>query len=171
MRAHIDQLWESQEQIYYVAATQRLLSHIDQRGPDECWPWTAGRFAGTGYGIHSVRGIPRGAHVASFNHFKGPIPDGLVVRHTCDNPPCCNPAHLLLGTYADNSQDCVDRGRCKEGEDHPYAKLTKRNVEEIRASYFGRNRGPTQYELAERFGVHQSIIWAVVHRRIWKSVA
>lgn len=83
---------------------------------DGCWPWTAGCFE-EGYGAFSVtirRGKKRAlrAHRLAFILTHGPItPVNQVVRHSCDNPPCCNPAHLLLGTQVDNAADREERSR------------------------------------------------------------
>lgn len=81
--------------------------------PDECWLWTAGT-DGDGYGKIWVQALNRstGAHRVSWflSRREWPAP-GEVIRHTCDNPPCVNPAHLLTGTHKDNYNDCVDRGR------------------------------------------------------------
>ena len=79
-----------------------------------CWRWT-GSTDGNGYPTISNRKgaqySPEKAHRASYEKAFGPIPTGLVIRHTCDNPECTNPAHLVIGTQKDNMQDCSKRGR------------------------------------------------------------
>lgn len=87
--------------------------HVDKRGPDECWPWTGGRNA-KGYGCFSIRGKRSVATRASLEIATGkPVPDGMLACHTCDNPPCVNPAHLFVGTPRDNMQDQVAKGRSR----------------------------------------------------------
>ncbi len=101
--------------------------------------------------------------------------DGRHVLHRCDVPPCFNPAHLFLGTAADNWQDCVSKGRAfqlaprskeQAGEKNAQAKLTWDIVREIRARYGMRQE--SQHALARRFGVTQSLISMVVNEIIWK---
>lgn len=74
----------------------------------DCWPWPGALQAGHGYGIV---GHGTYAHRVSYVAHHGLIPDGLFVLHSCDNPPCVNPAHLRAGTNADNMRDAVERGR------------------------------------------------------------
>lgn len=91
-----------------------------------CWEWNAGRNR-QGYGTFMY--APKkhtSAHRWSYSHFKGPIPEGLQVLHSCDNPPCCNPAHLRVGDQSENMRECVAKRRfhwankthCPKG--HPY---------------------------------------------------
>lgn len=96
----------------------------------------------------------------------GPIPEGLCVCHRCDNPPCCNPAHLFLGTKKDNTQDALRKGRLytARGEDNANSKLTRNDVRDIRASH------DTQQRLADRFGVSPTLIWLIRQRRAWRHV-
>ncbi len=88
-----------------------------------------------------------------------PVPDGLFVRHTCDNPPCCNPAHLLIGTAADNTHDAIERDRLARGFDLSHTKLSREQVEEVRSKYrtFSipgvRGRHSNRHELAAEYGV------------------
>jgi hypothetical protein len=93
----------------------------------------------------------------------GPIPAGMLVCHRCDNPPCCNPTHLFLGTPAENSADMARKGRAKtlRGTQQKDAKLSAASVLEIRAS------GKTQDELASQFGVSQSLISRIRSRHRW----
>ena len=82
---------------------------------DECWPWTGPRFH-FGHGAAWVKGRQYRSHRFVWEATRGPIPDGLCVLHRCDNPPCCNPMHLFLGTKADNSHDRHAKGRTARGE-------------------------------------------------------
>lgn len=155
---------------------ERLRRQIDKRGPDECWPWTA-RSRTAGYGVIAPAG--RGsqkvlAHRAAWEMAHGPIPDGgpwphgYVVMHTCDNRLCCNPAHLRLGTQADNVADMDAKRRRKAvvrlGEAHHTTKITADDVRLIRS---GKH---TNKELAERFGMHPGSIKNIKRGMSWKHV-
>lgn len=87
--------------------------------PSGCWEWTGGRHS-YGYGVFMLPGSDKHvrAHRYSYERTYGPIPDGLVVMHKCDNPPCVNPDHLQLGTKRDNIWDAVIKGRTKTGNRH-----------------------------------------------------
>jgi hypothetical protein len=93
---------------------QRFWSKVDIREPSVCWPWKAARYY-NGYGAYSVRteGGWRnvGAHRFAYEERHGAVPDGLIVCHSCDNPGCCNPTHLFLGTHGSNAQDKMQKGR------------------------------------------------------------
>lgn len=95
---------------------ERFWPKVAKRGPDECWEWTASRTP-QGYGkIGRRKGeSPAIASRVSWEMHNGPIPDGLHVLHRCDNPPCVNPAHLFLGTNADNQRDMRAKGRGRLG--------------------------------------------------------
>lgn len=100
----------------YVRGTaiERLIARVEtaERG---CWVPEGARRGAMGYSTVGItrNGVSRHqyGHVVSYRHHKGEIPDGHVVRHTCDNPPCINPDHLITGTHAENSRDMVDRKR------------------------------------------------------------
>lgn len=92
---------------------ERFWEKVEQRGPDECWPWTASRYR-FGYGALRVDGRTLKSHRLAYKLTKGPIPPGLSVLHSCDNAPCCNPNHLRVGTKLDNARDMVLRDRCSK---------------------------------------------------------
>lgn len=145
---------------------------INVAGPSDCWLWTAARL-NTGYGAVWVRGKMRKAHREAYEAENGEgSADGLVVRHRCDTPACVNPAHLELGTQADNYSDMVKRGRqvALKGEAHGCAKLTEADVAVIRAIHIPGSRTHSLRALARKFGVNQSLIGKVVHRDIWTHV-
>lgn len=81
---------------------------------DGCWLWTASR-SSKGYGMFWFEGQTVSAHRFSYELYNGSIPEGMVVRHKCDNPPCVNPDHLELGTQAANERDKIVRGRYRNG--------------------------------------------------------
>jgi ribosomal protein S27E len=97
----------------------RFWSNVDVGDPNRCWPWIGGRNSGN-YGEFKLRGLQYRAHRCAYTISLGAIPDGGIVRHGCDNPPCCNPAHLIAGSYLDNALDKVERGRCR----NQYAEAT-----------------------------------------------
>ena len=105
------------------------------------------------------------AHRHIYEECVGEIPEGMVVRHKCDNKSCINPEHLELGTLNDNIQDKVKRNRCAKGEKVPTAKLTKEDVKQIR---FLREKGMTLVKLSERFGVSPAQISNIVRGLSWR---
>lgn len=93
----------------YTAIAARFWSKVDRKSAGECWPWI-GRRDKDGYGRLMVNKRSIGAHRVSYRLAFGEIPDGLQVRHDCDNPRCVNPDHLLIGTNQDNVYDSLLRG-------------------------------------------------------------
>jgi hypothetical protein len=111
-----------------------LLSKADiSAGPDGCWTWIACRNA-KGYGRLTINGSGFLAHRLSYEAHVGPVPGQMCICHRCDNPPCINPAHLFLGTQADNSADMVAKGRATRArnEKSGMAKLSDGQVAEMR---------------------------------------
>lgn len=84
--------------------------HVDRTGP--CWPWPGG-MSGSGYGQLIYNGRRVYAHRLAYELAIGDVPPGLEIRHTCHNPRCVNPAHLVVGTHADNMRDMARAGRVR----------------------------------------------------------
>lgn len=133
---------------------------------DDCIEWDAGCFS-NGYGAIRVGLKQKKAHRVVFEEVNGPIPDGMVVMHTCDNPPCINPDHLRLGTVADNVADRVAKDRTSKGEQHGQHRLSEAQIRLIRQ----RNaNGETKVQLGKDFGVSDAMIGCIVRRSSWKHV-
>lgn len=155
-------------------AAARFWSMIDKRGPvhpvlkTRCWVFvgarTKPRFRVGGRNVQMSR--------YSYEAHVGPIPDGLLVCHHCDNPKCVNPEHLFLGTSADNTQDMVRKGRkaSQKGECHSQAKLTDEQIAEVRRRYERHCPVNGGLALAREFGVSKATISMVVNGRIWRHV-
>ncbi len=151
---------------YRMAHHERVLAiigDIPQIDPEQCWEYQ-GRRESTGYGKRFGMLAHRIAYLY-WHPTTGEIDQDYEVRHTCDNRPCCNPHHLLLGTRQDNVNDMCDRGRVSVGEDRHNARLTVRDVVAIRAD----NRATP--EIAADYGVHRRTISDVKQRKTWKHVA
>lgn len=164
---------------------------------DSCWLWTAGTM-NSGYGQFSIRN-QRGilTHRVSYELAYGSIPDGLMVCHTCDVRTCVNPAHLFLGTAADNQRDMANKGRAASGDRHwthtdpskrafgdrngariyrermprgeqnNLAVLTADQVRDIRSRAAA---GDLQREIAARYGINRATISYIVARKTWKHI-
>ena len=133
---------------------------------DGCWEWTAFISKG-GYGQIGFRGGLIYSHRAAWILTNGPIGADLYVCHHCDNRKCCNPEHMFLGTFTDNMNDMLSKGRHggTAGELHPRAKLTKVKVDEIRRRYADENI--LQEELANEYGVAKPTVAALLRNNSW----
>lgn len=140
--------------------TAKFWSHIDRDTKTGCWLWRAGK-TGMGYGAFLVDGKLKYAHRIAWELLKGSIPAGLNVLHNCptgDNPLCCNPAHLFLGTQGENN---TDRARKMRGNKN---KLTADQVTEIYAL-----RGKlTPTEMARKVGISRTVVWNIWHGKAWR---
>jgi hypothetical protein len=146
-----------------VPDAKRFWSKVDKSGgPDACWPWTTGH-SSKGYGHAQFDRRTQRAHRVALELSGVSIPSGRMVLHRCDNPPCCNPAHLFLGTAADNAHDNRIKGRRNSQQI-----LTPTQVLEIRSKYV-----PFKYSqrrLAKEYGVSDGAIYAIVSGRFWRHL-
>jgi hypothetical protein len=151
----------------------RFWKHIAAGDPDACWEWQGSRHR-LGYGVlwggERYRTKWAKAHRVSWEIHHGEIPDSKHVLHHCDNPPCCNPAHLHLGGPAENAQDRASRKRGREsrerGEAHPHAKLTEAQVRAI-VRELQRLPRRSQQSIADEFGISQPQVSAIMRRKSW----
>ncbi len=152
----------------------RFWKYVHILGRDECWPWT-GALSKVGYGVLGVS-VPGGGNYParrvilasriSIFIATGIDPFPLFACHRCDNPPCCNPAHIFRGSLIDNNADMGAKNRIRHGENHRSAKLSEDQVIEIRKRYA--EGGVLQRELAEEFRVARSNIYLIVSRKNWR---
>lgn len=133
---------------------------------DTCWLWTGNKQKG-GYGRIKTKGKSIKAHRYSWELHNGPVPVKLYVLHHCDNPGCVNPAHLFLGTYADNSADMVSKGRSVRGEKHRSAKLVESDIAKI---FDDRKNGMIYKDIANKYGVNDRQISNILNRQSWTHV-
>lgn len=141
------------------------------RKTDGCWYWE-GHLRPDGYGSLCWKGRNhRRAHRVSYEIHVGTLGEREVLRHTCDNPPCVNPAHLLPGAHADNVQDKVDRGRARGnsnwGESHNMVKLTAEQVREIRRR---RSNGEILRTIAVDFGISRTTVCDIAKGKSWSKL-
>lgn len=169
---------------------------VDKRGVDECWSWTGGHDR-DGYGRAFDGARTRPAHDVAWELSTGKkLPRGKLVRHTCDNPPCCNPRHLLKGTHRDNFHDSLARGGKRipylhydvplhrrprgarngththpesvaRGERNGSSRLTARTVAAIRRTR--RVTGLSYPKLGRRFRASTSQVYRIVQGVSWRK--
>lgn len=143
----------------------RFMEKVSVAKNGDCWEWRASKHR-QGYGQFRMDGSTQLAHRASWMIFKGEIPAGMCVCHSCDNTACVNPDHLWLGSQRDNVRDMDKKGRrvISRAENVGTAKLTAEQVKEIRQSL------ERSVVLAARYGVSRSAIRRIQSLRYWKSV-
>lgn len=144
---------------------ERLFSKV-AFGSCECWFWT-GFICRLGYGIFHCLGETR-AHRVAYKLFKGDIPKGMKVMHSCDTRNCVNPDHLSIGTQADNVRDMIAKGRGGNGdvrgEKNPMARATPEMVRQIRD---GVAKGDTQAKYARLFGLSRMAVSRIARGESW----
>lgn len=147
---------------------QRFFSRVERT--DGCWTFRSG--ARTRSGHRQIWVVDRMvlAHRVSWELHHGPILEGMVVCHRCDNPPCVNPAHLFLGTVAANNEDRDLKGRhvALPGSSNGNAKLSEYQVQEILAACAD---GEPQRAVAGRYGISQGLVSLIVRGKAWTHVA
>ena len=150
--------------------SDRFHAKVNKNGPNGCWTWTGAKKPG-GYGMLRIGrkfgGVAQ-SHRVSYELYKGVIPSGLHVLHSCDNPSCVNPDHLRVGTQEDNMRECVDKGRNfvpdNRGIRCGSAKLTEAAVLHIR------KRTMTGAMYAHLYGVTPGAICHILKGRTWSSL-
>ena len=153
--------------------SEALLPRVDRSGGDDaCWPFTGTR-GKNGYGQLRVNGGRIYAHRAALELSTGEkLQPGVCVLHRCDNPPCCNPAHLFPGNQSDNVADMLSKGRnghgpLMAGAGHPMARLSESEVSELRQLSM---RGLGCVRLSSLFGISKSQVKRIVRRENWRHV-
>lgn len=131
---------------------------------DGCWEWTAHR-GYFGYGRIMVAKKAQPAHRISWELANGPIPKGLFVCHSCDNPPCVRPDHLFLGTQADNMRDMGNKGRQPHGENHRNAKFSLENIREMKRL---RIQGMAIRAIARQFNTNRIYVRDILSGKAWR---
>lgn len=151
----------------------RFWKYVNIKGPDDCWEWQGGN-NGAGHGqfyIKTVSGkaVREYAHRISWMLKFGDIPEGMLVCHKCDNPPCCNPKHFFVGTPRDNMQDASKKGRCKpsyfRGEQFSRTKLKEKDVLEIKRLL--REGKVSESQIARNYHVTIQAIYLIKTGRNW----
>jgi hypothetical protein len=145
---------------------EQFWARVDVRSADECWPWTSAKNT-HGYGFVRTERKTASRKAYELAHCVD-LPGSVVVRHSCDNPICCNPLHLLSGSHADNSRDKVRRGRARRGDRHPFAKLSD---EIVRISRKAHAEGETVQNLASAYGVAHEVMRRAIRGMTWGHVA
>lgn len=175
---------------------EKFWARVDKRGPDDCWPWTGGHDGSDGYGRAYDGKRTRQAHDIAWELSTGKkLRRGRLVRHTCDNRPCCNPRHLLEGAPLDNVRDSIERGRKRtpyidfpvplhrrprgrrngmythpesrmRGTRNGNAKATRRMITRIRV--LRRTKRLTYAVLSKRFGISISQLHRITTDKSWQ---
>lgn len=168
-----------------MSIEERFWSKVDVRGPDDCWTWKAATRAGYGRFWDGSRLV--NAQCFAWESEHGPMPEGKCGLHRCDNPPCCNPAHIFPGTKKENSLDMVVKGRhgswtkpdsrprgddhhsrsrrevMPRGEDHWNTIIPDTLLATIQQRYD--SDGVTQAQLCREFGISSSHMSRIVNRK------
>lgn len=163
-------------------AARRFWPKVEVGAAHECWLWIRGQFS-TGYGAMQFEGRAQHSNRIAYMLEKGPIPDGMVVMHTCDVRLCCNPEHLVLGTHKDNMADMAGKRRASRGDSHwtrhspanlargsvvKGSKLTEGQIREMRK--LREVTGMSYDGLAKLYNIAKCTVARILHRKMWAHV-
>jgi hypothetical protein len=152
--------------------SERFWEKVNKAGPDECWEWQGAR-GPAGHGVFTIgskrdktrKTIP--AHRFAYTLEHGTISDDKEACHKCDNPPCCNPAHIFAGTHRENMEDMVAKDRSARGERSGSTKLTDNDVIKIRQLI---DCGMKQAEIGKLYSISQKAVSLIALRKRWKHI-
>lgn len=151
-----------------LASTEtRFLDKLSIGVDNDCWLWTGCTRGVKSYGFLRVDGKNLYAHRLAYKFYCGDIPKDMYVLHKCDNPMCCNPNHLFLGSPQDNMTDMVNKKRSLTGERNHKAKLTENDISDIRFLF---GMGVAVTTLAKEYGVATTQIRYIKYGKTWKHV-
>ena len=145
-----------------MTTEERFFHYVNKR-PGECWPWTGSTFGEGRYGAFWVSPKTISAHVYSYILHRGPVPSGMFVCHSCDNPKCVNPDHLFLATPKENTRDMLKKGRhwTPSGDLNPRTKIKDAEIPKI----FEMSKFMTHGAIAATFGVSRPCISMILSGR------
>lgn len=146
-----------------IETKESIFNRVIPEPNSGCWLWMDGATFLRGYG----RIGSKGAHVVSYRLFCGPIEDGLIVRHRCDNRLCVNPDHLSLGTHLDNRNDCVSRNRQATGSKIARSILNEAMAAKLKAIF----EYPVNIaSLSRKTGIPKQALYHLKAGRTWRNV-
>ncbi len=147
---------------------KRLWSKVNILSDNKCWEWQGAKTT-AGYGVIRIDYEANYTHRLAWSlKNKGEIPKKGVICHRCDNPACCNPSHLFLGTQADTVRDAASKNRMPKGEKHFNTNITTDIVRQIR--YLGEYTTMTKKKISERFGISRQAVTDILYKRTWGHV-
>ena len=157
----------------------RFWEKVDKTPISGCWIWTRAKTR-NGYGNFGIGSRNFASHRIAFTICKGEIPFGVLVCHDCpfgDNPECCNPDHLFLGTHKENGQDAAKKGRSTRGRKHP--NQTKRGENARRVRFKNEDilnmrrlsrEGMTNVAIGKLYNAATPHVWGIVNRKLWTHI-
>jgi len=153
-----------------VTIAETFWSHIAVGKPDECWPWIKSTVRGYGHFRQKRRDVYAHRRAYELTH-QTTLTSDIVVCHSCDNPACCNPAHLWIGKQSDNLRDCRVKGRHRGPSPEKRAtyncKITPNDVVAIRQRHAA---GEKPKSIAESYPLTLNGIHRIIRRETWKIV-
>lgn len=146
---------------FSIADITVFWSRVDKRGPDDCWPWVGAKNRKLGYGRFRRRGFVYLASRLAYLFTHGSLEGVTCVCHSCDNPNCCNPAHLFAGSHLDNSNDKRSKGRMP-------MKLLESQVAYMKLLLAN---GFRPSECARWYGIHVTYARKIARGVVWGHIA
>lgn len=149
---------------YKIGVSNHAIPVLWVQNEQGCHVVVSHTISSNGYPKIGIAGTQKNAARAVWEFLRGPIDDGIVVRHKCDNPTCINLDHLELGTQLQNIQDAVERGRWAKGSKHGRSKINEETVMAIRSTE------GTLKMVANKFNVSIMLVSLIRRRKIWRHV-
>jgi hypothetical protein len=152
---------------------EKFWTYVDKKSNNKCWEWKKS-LTKTGYGKYWYNNKCHLSHRLAYIFAFGNIPQNKFVCHKCDNPKCCNPNHLFLGTPKQNTDDMIRKQRQQNysnvlyGENHPRAKLNNNDIKEIR--FLHKNKLMKVKEIAKKFNISIPTLECIIYNKTWKHI-